>query len=272
MKQILVATDFSSTAANAAEYAADMAMAINAELFLLHAYQLPVIYTEIPVAALDEDITAQAETSMRELKEKLSQRTNSQVVIRTEVRTGFFFQELNAVCDRVKPYTVIMGSQGKTAAERLLFGGHTVYAMKHLEWPLITVPPKVRFSSIKKIGLACDFADVVATTPVDEIKKLVHDFNAELHILNTGKQSEFEPQVIFESALMQEMLGSLKPEYHFITNRNIDEGILRFSEENHIDLLIVLPKRHDFIERLLHKSHTRQFVLHSHVPVMALHE
>ena len=48
MKTIIVATDFSSTALNAANYAADMALAINADLLLLYVYQLPVSYSEVP--------------------------------------------------------------------------------------------------------------------------------------------------------------------------------------------------------------------------------
>ena len=100
---------------------------------------------------------------------------------------------------------------------------------------------------------------------------LVNDFDAKLHILNTGKRKEFKPELVFESGLLQEMLGALNPEYHFITSGNTDEGILNFAEKNKIDLLIVLPKRHSLLEKLVHKSHTKQFVLHSHVPVMALH-
>jgi len=272
MKKLLAATDFSPAALNATEYATDMALASNADLKVLHIFQVPVSYNELPVIMVDEDFMARAESRMNELKEQLNLRVNNKIKIETEVRMGFFYEALIDVCKRMDPYAVIIGSQGKTAAERLLFGGHAVHAMKHLPWPLITVPSMARYSGVKKIGLACEFADVVKTTPVDEVKRLIKDFNAELHILNTGKSNEFSPEIIFESGLMQEMLNNIKPSYHFITSEDTDEGIIDFVEKNHIDLLIVLPKRHGFIDTLLHKSHTKQFVLHSHVPVMALHE
>jgi nucleotide-binding universal stress UspA family protein len=184
---------------------------------------------------------------------------------------GGFFMELKTVCDLIKPYVVVMGSQGTTATERLLFGSHAVHAMQHLMWPLITVPPGVVFSSIRNIGMACDFHKVVDTTPVDEIKLLVNDFHAKLHVLNTGKETVFDPNVVFESGMLQELLEDLKPEYHFITSKNIDEGILDFAEKNHIDLLVILPKRHGLLEKMIRTSHTKQMVLHSHVPLMALH-
>ena len=184
---------------------------------------------------------------------------------------GVFFNELKTVCERIKPYTVVMGSHGTTAAERLLFDSYAVYAMKHLTWALITVPPEATFSSVKKIGLEYDFDKVVDTTTLDEIKMLVNDFNAELHALNTGKKEVFNPEIVFESGVLEEMLAPIKPNYHFIINQNTDEGIMDFAEKNHIDLLVVLPKRHGLPDKLIHKSHTKQLILRSHVPVMALH-
>ena len=89
--------------------------------------------------------------------------------------------------------------------------------------------------------------------------------------LNIDKYGVFNPNTDFESVLLEEMMRPLKPTYHFITNKNTDEGILNFAEKNKIDLLIVLLRRHGLLKRLLLKSHTRQLVLHSHVPVMALH-
>ena len=272
MKKILVATDFSSAAFNAADYATDMALAIHADLLLLHVYQVPVSYGELPLTLSLEDMQSAAEKDMREFKEQLAKKTGNKLNIETEVRMGIFFHELRTVCEQINPYVVIMGSQGKTAAERLLMGGHAVYAMKHLNWPLITVPPGAAFSAIKKIGLACDFDKVVDTIPIDEIKTLVTDFKAELHVLNTGKKKVFDPEIVFESGLLQEMLAGLDPKYHFITTENTDEGIMDFTEKNQIDILLVLPRRHSLLDKLIHKSHTKQLVLHSHVPVMALHQ
>lgn len=272
MKTILVATDFSAAAINAAKYATDMAKSINASLLLLHTYQMPVSYSEIGLVMSAGDLQQIAEKDMQAFKEKLVEKTGASMQIDTEVRMGAFMTELKEVCERVHPYTVVMGSQGTTATERFFFGSHAVNAMKNLAWPLITVPPTAGFTSVKRVGLACDFDKVVDTIPVDEVKGLLADFNAELHVLNTAKKDVYNPDIVFESGLLQEMFEGLAPQYHFIANENTDAGILEFAENNQIDLLLVLPKRHSLMERLTHKSHTREFVLHSHMPVMALHQ
>ena len=272
MKTIILATDFSPAALNAANYATDMALSIKADLLLFNTIQVPVSYSDLPVVMNLEDMLRSTEKDMNNLKEQLKLKGNSKINIETEVRMGGFFNELKTVCERIKPYAVVMGSHGTTGGDHFLFGSHAVYAMKHLMWPLITVPPEAAFSAIKKIGLASDLNEVIESTPIDEIKMLVNDFNAELHILNTGKREVFDADIVFESGIMQEMLGNLKPKYHFISNENTDEGIMDFTEKNHIDLLIILPKRHSLLDKMMHKSHTKQLVLHSHVAVMALHQ
>lgn len=271
MKTIIVATDFSTAALNAAEYAADMALAIQADILLLHISEIPIAYLGIPVAATEDEMMNDAKKSLSSLKEQLMTRTNGRLKVNTELGAGVFFHELKAICEKVKPYSVVMGSQGTTAAERAFFGGHTVHAMKHLEWPLITIPPSVKFSQIKKICLACDFDKVVDSIPIDEIKRLVNDFHAELYVINSGKQELHQSDMIFESGLLQEMLVSLNPQYHFITDENTDKSIINFVEKNDIDLLIALPKRHGLLKKLIQRSVSKQLVLHSHIPVLAIH-
>ena len=142
MKTILAATDFSTAAANAVYYAADMAVALNANLYLLHVYQLPAAYMEVPVAMTDEELTASSERSMAELKQNIATVTKNKLTVETEVAIGNFYAELETTCNRLKPHIVVMGSQGTTATERFFLGGHILHALRHLEWPILTVQPK----------------------------------------------------------------------------------------------------------------------------------
>ena len=282
MKTIIVAIDYSPAALNAAQYATNMALGINANLFLLHVFQTPIIYSKVPlalsdesiihVAANEEHIKDEADKNLMKLKDELIMKTGGKINVDAEMRFGVFFGELKNVCKKIQPYAVIMGSQGTTSAERFVFGGHAIFAMTHLKWPLITVPLNAKYSFIKKVALACDFDGAIDITPFDEIELLVKDLDAELNVVNTGVNESVDEKVSAEVDLIKEKLASLNPAYHFITSEDTDEAIMDFAETNNIDLLIVLPKKHDFFEKLMHRSHTKQFVLHSHIPVMALHQ
>ena len=166
-----------------------------------------------------------------------------------------------------------MGTKGATGMERVLFGSTTLTTIRHLSWPVIVVPPGKKYSTIKKIGFACDFREVVNTTPTHFIKDFVKEFNAELHVLNVDhKSSHFKPDTPQESILLHTMLEDLNPKYDFIEDANIEVGIEKFAEKHDLDLIITIPKKHKLLEGLFRKSHTKDLIFHAHLPIMCVHE
>jgi nucleotide-binding universal stress UspA family protein len=275
MKTIIVPTDFSPAATNAMNYAVDMAMAINSTVLLLHVYQVPVSYTEVPVVLVSVDeLRKGAEAQLEELKKGVDRVTSGKIKVYSEVRMGNVIDELTQLSEQIKPFAVVMGTKGHSAVDMALFGSNTLTAIKKLHWPVICVPPGKEFGSgIKKIGLACDFREVVDSTPTYAIKEIVKEFNGELHVLNVDYDNQqFNPETPEQSALLHTLLEELKPQYHFIQHRDIEDGINEFAEKNNLDLVIAIPKKHKLLEGLFKKSSTRQLVFESHVPVMCVHE
>jgi nucleotide-binding universal stress UspA family protein len=275
MKTIIVPTDFSPAATNAMNYAVDMAMAINSTVLLLHVYQVPVSYTEVPVVLVSVDeLRKGAEAQLEELKKGVDRVTSGKIKVYSEVRMGNVIDELTQLSEQIKPFAVVMGTKGHSAVDMALFGSNTLTAIKKLHWPVICVPPGKEFGSgIKKIGLACDFREVVDSTPAYAIKEIVKEFNGELHVLNVDYDNQqFNPETPEQSALLHTLLEELKPQYHFIQHRDIEDGINEFAEKNNLDLVIAIPKKHKLLEGLFKKSSTRQLVFESHVPVMCVHE
>ena len=64
MKTIIIGTDFSPVAMNAARYGVDMANAIGAEVILFHVYHIPVSYGEVPIIMDMEGSRKLAETAL----------------------------------------------------------------------------------------------------------------------------------------------------------------------------------------------------------------
>lgn len=275
MKTIIAPTNFSAISINAVQYAADLAQVIGADLSLIHVFQMPLTFTEVPVPANTiEELVAGTKEQMKYLKENIMYSTCGKIKIRTEVIQGDVVPEIAKYCASVNPYAVVIGTESGGAFERFLIGGKTISAIRKLSWPLIAVPPEAKFSKLRKIGLACDFRKVVGTIPAKEIRSLVKMFSAELHVLHVTTKSgdSFDAETITESQWLQDILGELNPKYHFIKGADIEKNINEFVEKNKLDLLIIIPKKHRLINKLIHHSHSKQMVLHAHVPVMSVHE
>lgn len=275
MKTIIVPTDFSPTATNAMNFAADMAVNINASLMLLHVYQVPVSMTDVPVVMVSsEELRKNTAAKLEEIRNSVKNLTAGKIKVYTDVRMGDVSDELEDVCKSIRPFAVIMGTKGTTGVERVLFGSVTLKAIRHLTWPVIVVPPGKEYGTgIKKIGFACDFDKVVETTPIQFIRNMVKEFGAELHVLNVDYQSKrFKPETPEESLMLHTLLDGLDPDYHFINHPDIEDGINEFVEQNNIDLLITIPKKHKLLDTLFKQSSTKQLITQSHVPVMCVHE
>lgn len=274
MKTIIIPTDFSPVATNAMNYGLDMAIAINASVLLFHVYGVPISMTEVPVMLISvEELEKNAEAQIAELKKDVEHIVSGKIKIQTETKLGDTIDELENCCDRVQPFAVVMGAKGSSGIESI-FGSTTLSAIRRLRWPVISIPPGKEYGKgIRKIGFACDFRDVVETTPAGAIKEVVKQFNAEFHVLNVSPNNSDKgegPAPDFE--LLKTMFQEVNPVYDFIEHADVDDGINEFAEKNNLDLVITIPKKHKLLEGLFRKRSTKQLLLHSHIPIMCVHE
>jgi nucleotide-binding universal stress UspA family protein len=274
MKTIIIPTDFSPVATNAMHYAVDMAQAVNASILLLHVYQASVIVGEIPVNLADvEEVRKSSEQQLEELKAGIERQLTNKVKVYAEARLGDVTDELEELCSKIDPFAVVMGTKGAGLLERIFIGSNTLTTIRRLKHPVIVVPPGAVFGGIKKIGFACELRKVVETTPAAVIKKMADAFGASIHILNVDYENKhFEAGTPAEALLLNNLLHPLEPAWHFIEDPDVEHGVNDFAEKNNIDLLVVIPRKHKLLEGLFQKSHSRELIFHSHVPIMAMHE
>ena len=252
----------------------DLAAAMGSSLMIVHVYQIPISYSEVPLITLSlEEIKKASEERLSELKHNIETITAGKLVVYTESRLGDVADEVNKIAKTLQPFSIVMGSRGVTGAGRFFLGSNSLAVMNKTATPVIVVPPGGKFSSYKKIGLTTDFKEVVDKTPVVPIRALVNFFNAELHVLHVDyKQRNFTPDTPEQTLSIDMLLSGMNPTYDFIENKSINEGINDFAEKNNIDLIITLPQKHSFLESLFEKSVTRELLHHTHIPVMCINK
>ncbi|MBX2925816.1 MAG: universal stress protein [Chitinophagaceae bacterium] len=276
MQTIIVPTDFSPVAVNAMNYAVDLAKVINASVTLLHTYEIPVSYTgtDVPLPVINiEDLEEMNQEKLSQAKESIERITGSELQIRTELRLGDFVTELEDLAKGLKPFAIVMGTKGAGFVERLFIGSSTLSALRHLTWPIIVVPPGCVFKGIQKMCFACDFKAVGESIPAEVIKQWVAAFNAELNVLNVDYNNKnFNKDTPEQSVVLHKILKEANPKYFFIDNENVEAGISEFAEKNNVDLIVVVPKKQRLLEVLFQKSHTAELAIHSHIPILSIHD
>jgi len=277
MNNILVPTDFSPTAKNAALYALHLARQVNGKKIILYnAYQQPVTTdaTMTPIELIDFDELKQiSEANIEQFRTSLQSSGADDIVIETVSEFNTLTAGVDAVCESYNIDLIVMGVTGGGKLDETLMGSNAVNVAKHSTIPVIVVPPGTGFIDIQNVVLACDFKNVVETMPVGPIKTLLDETKAKLFVLNIDHGNKnFSADTPFESLMLDTLFYGYDPEYHFVDSTDFVEGINQFANDKNIDLIITIPKKHGFFEGLFKRSHTKQLAFHSHVPMMVIHD
>ena len=273
MKTILVPVDFSATATNATEFAGNLAAFYGAELWLYHAFQIPIALSEFAYPVLDiAEMQKAADHELEVLKEKTQAQLRRQIPIHLKAEMNVLHLGLESICETLQPDLLVMGLSGKKALARLIVGSNTIRAINDLRYPLLIIPPQAEFIPVRKIGFACDYQQLEHTTPIHILHKIVTDFHADLHVLNIANHKVNSGDAPDYDATIMGLLKGTRAEFHTIEARGITEGINWFIARAKLDWIVVIPKKHRLLDKIFKRSHTQEMVFHTHTPVLCIHE
>ena len=273
MKKIIVPVDFSANAANAAEFAGNLAIFYGGEILLYNAYQMPVPVGEISYPLYDVPEMQQAsEHELEMLKTDLEGKLRSKITINIKAEMAQLSEGLADLCDSEKPDLVVIGLSGKNALTKLIVGSNTIHIAHHLKYPVLVIPPRASFTPVRQIGFACDYKQIEETLPVETLKKIVTDFNAQLYVINVDfNDKNFTPEMVHENFAIRDLFEDNHPKFESIESENVTEGLNRFAEKNGLDWIVVIPKKHTILQKIFNRSHSTDFLFHTHLPVLCLH-
>lgn len=270
MKSFLVPIDFSDTSVNAAEYAIALTKEIpDANIILYN------VYSRISFAAITEKEEGSrkmiTDQELEDLKTNLS--TDSNVNISIESEEGSFIENIQRYVLGNHIDMVIMGITGSSRITQVFMGTNTLNVIRHINTPVMIIPPDAKFKGLKQVVFTSDFKDVARTTPFQYLKNLLDTFQPKLEILNVDSEHyiELTDEFKIERESMVDKLGSYNPEFSFLRAYDFLEGINRFVDTKNIDAIITVPRRHGFLSQLFKTSHTKKLAYHSHVPIIAIH-
>jgi nucleotide-binding universal stress UspA family protein len=276
MKKILFPTDFSETANNAFVYALEMAKSIDAEVIVLHVYDLPsVSFGEVPVTLVEiydsielnnfENFRDQI-PHLRKIAEKYEL---GNVKMSHVLRHGDLVRIMKEICVEEHIDMIVMGTKGASGFQEMFLGSNTGNAIVNVPVTLLSIPDKAKFKKIKYIGFTTTFNDQdrIALHRVIAIAK---KFNSKVKCLavRTHKFGVTEEGIEYwKSEFKNEPV-----EFFVIPHDDVKETILDFVEHQEIDILSMVTQKRNFFEELFTHSLTQKLSYHIETPILAFHE
>ncbi|SEM70351.1 Nucleotide-binding universal stress protein, UspA family [Mucilaginibacter gossypiicola] len=285
MKTILVPTDFSAPAHNAASYALNLAKNIRTGVTLCHAIKVP---SEAPMAAQVpwplEDYASLKEEADQELKhlsvtlrhevpfEKIA---SGHEFIGTHSATGEVTDVIRNTFEEQKCVMVVMGMSGEGAVSRFFLGSNTQEIINKSTFPVLLIPAEARFRPIFKIAFATDLSrgDIEL---IHSVASLAYYFNAELlitHITDDKFETGDDKQKVDEF-LKEVTCKANYPKIYYKHIKSIDvmHGLDWLCEHGVIDMLVMVHRRLSPLGQLLGFSYTQKLSHHIEIPLLMLPE
>ncbi|MDB4924419.1 universal stress protein [Mucilaginibacter sp.] len=276
MKRILVLIDFSQASHQAALYAAGLTHQLEAdELMLYHSYEfMPPAEVPLPELADMERLRLESLAGLTKLKNELRTYVSERTLIGILTDGRPLLTAATAIAAEQQTGLTVMGVTGKSKLAQVLIGSNTLLMAREWAAPLLFVPKEAVYKKIRRVAFACELENISAATPADVIRRLIHALNAHLLILNvdTKDRAHFTPDTIDEQTALHELWDREKPDYHYLINEDIAEGILQFTREHDIQLMIAVPRHHNFFDRLFHGSLTQKLAFRTPVPLLLIRE
>lgn len=273
IKHILVPTDFSNCALNALDYALKFAKHINpqAEITILNAYTIPLAYADFNIAydvgESEDDIKKFISSEFDKIEGKLPLLKEFEYeTVKTE----------NYVKDAVEEYClendvdlIIMGTKGASGVDEVILGTNAHRIIKAELAPVLVIPEDAKYEDVNNIALSSDYKGIMAEL-LGPVKAIRQAYASEIHLIHVSTEPMLDKEKAEEAKNLELHLKGLPHQYHFMVNKNVEEGIDEFAEKNKIDLLVVLPRKKGLFESLFGKSESKSLIFHTKVPLLAL--
>lgn len=269
MKTILVPTDFSKPANNAALYAIHLAEEIKAKVLLYHVYDFPIgIAGDVAVPLSTPDELQKASDALLKKTAKRLQKISS-IKIEYKAKMGSVIDKI--IEEEDKASYIVMGMQGAGKLTELLVGSVTTSLMKKTKKPVFVIPEKAKYKQPRKIVLATDYEPTVNINSLKSLKSLARLFHSDILLVNVrNKKALITKESTIAENNFESALKGARHYYYYSDKNNLVEGINEFVKNKKADIVAIITRKYSLLNNLFHKSVSKKLAFHTKLPLLAL--
>jgi len=268
MKKILIPTDFSDNATNAALYGLSLFGKEECDVILLNTFNIP--YTGHDVIVTNND---KVQDDSKVHFDKLINKINGELEgnnfrITAEFHVGNLETVINGIVEDKQIDQVIMGTQGASGLKKVLIGSSTASVVGSVSTNLLAVPENSVYSIPNKIVLAINDYNDLNEEILAPLVSLAQHFDAEIMLYHVT--DILDDKVPENLDVIYKYFSKVKHSVHSAFSDDAAFAIEEFAINESANLLAVLRYQKGFFAKLFHKSLTKQMIYHAKLPMLVL--
>jgi nucleotide-binding universal stress UspA family protein len=276
MKKILFPTDFSDAATNAFVHALEFAKVVNAELILLHTFEIPVydsqffpenyasIYSSIELAKFE-----MFKDEIPKLRTIAAERNLEDIVIKHRLMDGDLIYNLKNAVEEDQVDFVIMGTNSASDWTKFFTGSNTESVISGVEVPVLCIPIDAKYKKVKTIGFTTRYREK-DKKELKKILKIAKKTGAKvksLYVKTSNSDVTEETRKEWERDFAEENV-----EFLVLPSDDVKETILDFILYKDIDVLTTITHKRSFFESIFDSSFSKKIAKEVTIPILVMHE
>ncbi len=276
MKKILLATDGSQPARDAARFLARLPHDEKIELIVVSVLVVPGVGVRgSSLAGMGDWIDkwmAQERTSAEQAFADIEAVFEGANVSLTHVvREGFSSEAIVAIARETQPELLVIGATGHSAIARMLLGSTSDYVATHAPCSVLVVRPAKAMNQDHRLRIAIGYEESEpAQAAIEEFAEFGWAGETDVRVVSVTYQPRFydapnvgsSPEGVKKAA---EQLHAFAPQAtgSVVQSDHIGEGLVKFIEEEEIDVMVVGETPRTRLGRVLMGSMTRYVLRHA---------
>lgn len=278
LKRILVPTDFSPTSERAFKFALELAAQNSGTVLLYHVYErleAGYIDNETKRTAYNDQMEADLVKQLNRLNAKYKAAYPG-VIVSTILGHAPIIDNILGFAEHNGIDIIIMGTQGASGLKKTLVGTIASRVVEKADLPVLLIPEFYEWKQPEKLVLATDYqpADRIALPILTRIAEI---FNTSVtvvrlvsgHMTKDDADLERERFDQYTTLLQQEF----KPDsfsFQLITTSSVVDALEHLDEEIQYDLLAMVRRKKNFLQRFFFESFTRNMAYLTRHPFLVI--
>lgn len=285
MLTILVPTDFTSFATDAARIAIKLAVEKHCSIEFHHVAETLIEWDDLGFLSsrpdvfpsnAQENLLPELKVAMEAMKAKLDalvkQAEEAGVPASGTIGYGSVY---GSVADRLQKHDntlVVMGSHGASGFKEVFLGSNTQRVIRQAPNAVMVVREGQEAIEVNHLVFASDFEEDSISSNLEKVKRWADFFAARIHLLFVNTPGRFQSSAESLERLDQvaQEAGLTDHSMHVYNDYTVEYGIVAFSRQIKADLVVMAPHGYEGFQRIMHNNITETIVNQSEFAVLAL--
>lgn len=272
MYSIIIPTDFSDNASKALDYAVNL-FGTSSKYTLVNGYEVPHSGANMLISIADI-LEKDALQLLFDLRDQLiSDHPELEGNIDVKAVSGAPNVAIRKLAETQDFDLVVMGTKGASGLKEVFVGSVASNTLNDVKIPVLAIPADAEVLIPKTILFAADDKCLADGKLPAELVELSNSTGAEVLVVNVVSEGDLKyvgnsdgqknrPDGIFEG---------VKHSVHFVESSDVNAGIMKFIEQNKVDMLAMVTRKTDLFSRMFAKSNTKAMAMHTQIPLLAFH-